>query len=91
MVSATLTADFGPHMRAISRAHIDGLLQGAKASGQDRCVAALAFHPYEIVDAATLRIDPAGLQKLDDTIAILRDEYGAELVSADQCAARIQA
>lgn len=82
MLKATLTAKFWPHFE---RAVIESWLQKSRQLGQDRCIMGFGFHPYEIVDEAELTLNQKAVAQLGDIQRMLRDEYGAEFINAEEC------
>ena len=73
-----------------SRAVADRWIEGAKRLGNEMCVIVLAFHPYEIVDKARLRVEKKNVDWLREIIGIMREEYGAAVLNMEECAAQFE-
>ena len=68
---------------------VQAWIDGARQLGHGCCVMTFIFHPYELIEGLTggLRIDPAALAKLSQVIRMMRDEFGAEFLSMEECVA----
>jgi hypothetical protein len=84
-LKATLTADFWPRF---SRDTADTWISGSRQLGLSTTELCFIFHPYEVVAPGKLEVDPESINRLEEIITLMRDEYGAGFVSMEECASR---
>ena len=86
-LKATLTSTFWPRFH---RDTVDAWISGGRELGHETAAICFDFHPYEIMDAGKLEVDEESITCLSEIIILMRDEYGIQFTSIDECAARFE-